>query len=478
MAKKKNRYSEGGYVVGQDGKPHWIENANMIPQGYSLIPPHELESYGITETQMLERVNNNPQGNVLGKAVGSMAGNVIGSSIGTILGGPIGTLVGAKIGAEKGRRKGSEIQNNIRDKRNLKRADKDKQNIIEEQKKAQDNLGELEGSVALAQNIEDEFLTRATEEEKKKGDYAGSQRESSLEQVSSALDNIPVVGQLNRFVSGISEGQRKKFETVDESGKLVNRGRAKRGALLGSFLNPALAVKTRYDLGSWGTNGLNDYVDEIEKGEGFKDGGSVTKGGEIKGKGTAKSDSINANLPDGSFIVPEENSEIAKQIRAEYLGDSKEAKAKLNKNNTREKVSNGEHIFTPKEVSLLLSKGIDLNQLAPNSDMDKKVNFKDGGENRKTEEIYHNNVLVEVYYPDGKNGIRIPVSKNLTDKELKAWKEYETDRLERSKRSKSPTHNKADIDKIEANIKAISTDPKKVIGEYEKTSTIPADNNL
>lgn len=100
-------------------------------------------------------------------------------------------------------------------------------------------------------------------------------------------------------------------------------------------------------------------------------------GGEVQGPGTAKSDSIYANVPAGSFIIPAENAKIAEQLRARYLTKEK-GKANLSSGNTPVKLSNGEHMFSPKEWAILESKGVDLDALAPNQHTG--TGKKEGGE--------------------------------------------------------------------------------------------------
>jgi len=125
---------------------------------------------------------------------------------------------------------------------------------------------------------------------------------------------------------------------------------------------------------------------------------SLAKGGTIKGPGTGKSDSILSRIGDkgiasGSFIVPEENNEMAKSIRAKILGDNPEKTAsfkKLNGGGETEAdvaVSNGEHLFTPKEkkkITAMLGEEV-LEKLAPEAEENDemncggKVKLKDGG---------------------------------------------------------------------------------------------------
>lgn len=101
------------------------------------------------------------------------------------------------------------------------------------------------------------------------------------------------------------------------------------------------------------------------------------KGGTIVGKGGPKDDAIftKANekgIAPGSFIVPAENNEKAKGIRAALFG-GKNKKAEFKKGGEMESnvaVSNGEHLFTPKERKKIvnyLGEEI-LEELAPNAE--------------------------------------------------------------------------------------------------------------
>lgn len=91
-------------------------------------------------------------------------------------------------------------------------------------------------------------------------------------------------------------------------------------------------------------------------------------GGEIKGKGTGTSDEIEAEVKEGSFIVPAKNADLAKGIRKLYL------KAPVKNANLKQdggesvKLSNGEVMFTPQENEYLESIGVDLEALAPDAE--------------------------------------------------------------------------------------------------------------
>lgn len=127
---------------------------------------------------------------------------------------------------------------------------------------------------------------------------------------------------------------------------------------------------------------------------GYNKGGLVGKvmqkcadGGVIKGKGTAKSDSILAKVEDGSFVVPAKNAKVAEVIREKLLIKAPKSKANLNqKNGEKVKLSNGEHLFTPEEKQELIIKGVDVNKLAPEAEqkeylqVPKIVGYAKGGE--------------------------------------------------------------------------------------------------
>jgi len=92
------------------------------------------------------------------------------------------------------------------------------------------------------------------------------------------------------------------------------------------------------------------------------------EGGEIKGAGSSKSDSIPAKLSQKGFVVPTENFDKAKEIAQVFLGHKDDQMAKLKSGGVPVKVSDGEYYFSPEEVKSLTSMGVDLNSLAPNAD--------------------------------------------------------------------------------------------------------------
>lgn len=94
------------------------------------------------------------------------------------------------------------------------------------------------------------------------------------------------------------------------------------------------------------------------------------EGGKIQGAGTAKSDSINAKVKPGSFVVPAKNAPAAEVIRKTIL-KAPVVKANLSqKGGESVRLSNGEHLFNPREVDKLESYGMNLDILAPDADND------------------------------------------------------------------------------------------------------------
>lgn len=100
----------------------------------------------------------------------------------------------------------------------------------------------------------------------------------------------------------------------------------------------------------------------------YANGGKV-KGGTIEGPGTGKSDSIQAKVKEGSFVVPAENRGLALILREQYLNKNPKEKANLNqKGGEPVMLSNGETLFTPQETKELYKNGINPHALAPNAD--------------------------------------------------------------------------------------------------------------
>lgn len=247
------------------------------------------------------------------------------------------------------------------------------------------NLNDINGSVSLAQNQEDEFLNRIQTND-------GTNDPTTNDKIYNSVSQLPVIGQ---------------FAQLGKQGQDLVRGDGtnKTRVAIAEQLTPHKSVVNNLESGNFGRAALAAVVPfglgaNINSRQGYKQGGKVKgyqQGGEIVGKGTAKSDSIDANLKNGSFVVPAENSHLAELIRKEVLGDRPNKKATLKKGGeVNVKVSNGEHVFNPKEVALITKAGIDLNALAPNSKGGNKLGK--GGFSTSKDTINVNNPVQRNYY--------------------------------------------------------------------------------
>lgn len=172
----------------------------------------------------------------------------------------------------------------------------------------------------------------------------------------------------------------KRANSLD-SGKAVISGAGK-GASIGTMIAPGIGTAIGAGLGALtsgigrlvGANDRKEALDEASKdwsdSWSKKTGASIQqygykKGGKVKGEGTGTSDSIDMDAEDGSFIVPADNSEYAMELGREYLGWNDGERASKKDGDVDIKVSNGEVMFTPKEVSILKYHGVDVDALAP-----------------------------------------------------------------------------------------------------------------
>ncbi len=89
-----------------------------------------------------------------------------------------------------------------------------------------------------------------------------------------------------------------------------------------------------------------------------RNAGEFAGGGLIKGKGGPKDDAIDAKVKAGSFVVPAENVDKAKEIKKLIMKHAPSLKkANLNqKGGTQVKLSNGEMLISPKEVEKIEDK--------------------------------------------------------------------------------------------------------------------------
>lgn len=106
------------------------------------------------------------------------------------------------------------------------------------------------------------------------------------------------------------------------------------------------------------------------------------KGGEIKGKGSGKSDDVPMRAPEGAFIVPTENSAKAMEYGKDYLGWKDNEVAQRNYGQIDINTSNGEVYFTPEEYDSLSYYGVNVDALAPDAEKN-KTGFAWGGKTKK-----------------------------------------------------------------------------------------------
>jgi hypothetical protein len=163
--------------------------------------------------------------------------------------------------------------------------------------------------------------------------------------------------------------------------------------LVGSGLKNILGSKKRQAeraeaKDEWSSNWLNSSVKGLST-QSYKNGGmkplmtnmpkSMAQGGRITGAGGPKEDKITKKIEDGSFIVPTENGEKALELGRQYLGWEDGENANRNYPGTEVKVSDGEVLFTPEEVSILSYNGVDVDSLAPNSNEKLEKGMATGG---------------------------------------------------------------------------------------------------
>jgi len=244
--------------------------------------------------------------------------------------------------------------------------------------------------------------------------YAANPGETKGENTRSAiLGAAGQAGPIGGVISGvaaigdkIASPIKSRAEAVDEQGNLIDPQKAKRMALLGGLLSPSKALSTRSSYkggfkditGDGYLKSIEDKAkeeiaaaeeekriqksleDDIKINEAIAARDGFADGGEIKGKGTAKSDSINAKVEEGSFIVPAENADLAKQLAIKILGKNPDKKANLRQGGeTPVKLSDGEYMFSPEEKMELQANGIDLTMLAPDAKSDLINHLKCGG---------------------------------------------------------------------------------------------------
>ncbi len=225
------------------------------------------------------------------------------------------------------------------------------------------------------------------------GYYATKQNESQGDSVRSAgLAAVGKTGAIGGAVAGIAAiGDQIGKPTKDASGKLDAQGniidptKAKRNAIAGIMFSPS--QRLTYEGGLTDVTG-NAYISSLEKKKkdeliqaereslglaeqdalARREAGEtgvvalntyrppMNKGGKVVGKGTGTSDSINAEVEEGSFVVPKQFAPLAKQIKQTLL-KKKTGKADLHqKNGVPVKLSDGEMLLNPDEKEEVVDK--------------------------------------------------------------------------------------------------------------------------
>lgn len=172
-----------------------------------------------------------------------------------------------------------------------------------------------------------------------------------------------IIHELNEHIE-MKEDKKKYNPAHNDSNKVEQKFEAKQGYARGGKTRLKTNLKSlmedRLPSHSQG-NPHTGYYKTPSQASGLADGGKIT------GKGGPKDDAIKMHAPDGSFIVPAENAETAISLGKDYLGWDGYEKAKREYSGGGIKVSDGEVLYTPEEVSILKYHGVDLNKLAPNA---------------------------------------------------------------------------------------------------------------
>lgn len=159
------------------------------------------------------------------------------------------------------------------------------------------------------------------------------------------------------------------------------------------------------------SQGRTGLASSFARSSGYKDGG------EIKGKGTAKSDSIKMTAEDGSFIVPAENKEAGMDLGKTYLGWDDKTVADRSNGGDGIKVSDGEVFFTPDEVGTLKYYGINLDDLAPNAEPQNQTEvqqFQQGGWKFDSDKGWVVDEANDIAYDQAGNEYKKDTSGNMT----------------------------------------------------------------
>jgi hypothetical protein len=178
---------------------------------------------------------------------------------------------------------------------------------------------------------------------------------------------------------------------------------------------------------------------------------NYAKGGTIKGAGTGTSDSIvtdinKKGIPEGSFIAPAKNNEMAKGIRRMVLGQNPNKVAEFKKGGTPKSdkvaVSNGEHLFTPAEkekITRYLGKEI-LEKLAPEAEENEMEKNKGGEMIKRTDGSYSKRGLWDNIRANAGSGKKPTAEMLKQEKEIIAEKAKGGYVVKRSSERKGKTH--------------------------------------
>lgn len=132
---------------------------------------------------------------------------------------------------------------------------------------------------------------------------------------------------------------------------------------------------------------------------------NMKDGGKIKGKGTAKSDSVKTKMNPGDFVVPAENADKAMELGEKYLGWDKNETAKHEEGSEPVNASNGEVKFTKEEADYLRKVGVDVDALAPKAEEqnDTDTPAKESMENEDNEQNENDSPDKEKKEGEGQN---------------------------------------------------------------------------
>jgi len=219
-------------------------------------------------------------------------------------------------------------------------------------------------------------------------------------------------------------------------------------------LNPnpqSQGVKVHKNDVKGGLAGLFANGGQVKQISNFANKINYAKGGTIKGAGTGTSDSIvtdinKKGIPEGSFITPAKNNEMAKGIRGMVLGQNPNKVAEFKKGGTAKSdkvaVSNGEHLFTPAEkekITRYLGKEI-LEKLAPEAEENEMEKNKGGEMIKRADGSYSKRGLWDNIRANEGSGKKPTAEMLKQEKEIIAEKAKGGYVVKRSSERKGKTH--------------------------------------